>query len=129
MISPAGVIVQAIKMPETEKEVYDAIASIWTDVEFAYIEQVASRPGQGVASMFKFGMGYGGLRMALLAANIPFRDVQPQAWQRALGCLTGGDKNVSKAMAQQLFPAVKITHAIADALLIAEWLRRMEVKK
>jgi len=32
-------------------------------------------------------------------------------------------------MAQQLFPAVKVTHAIADALLIAEWLRRSEVRK
>jgi len=32
---------------------------------------------------------------------------------------------VSKRKAQELFPAIKITHAIADALLIAEYGRRM----
>jgi len=41
-----------------------------------------------------------------------------------MGCLTKGDKNVSKRRAQELFPALKVTHAIADALLIAEFARR-----
>ncbi len=80
--------------------------------------------GNGVTSMFTFGMGYGGLRMALIAAAIPFVEVTPQSWQKAIGCLTQGDKNVSKAKAQQLFPTVKVTHAVADALLLAEWRRR-----
>jgi hypothetical protein len=42
-------------------------------------------------------------------------------------CLTKGDKNVSKARAQELFPALKITHATADALLIAEYGRRLNL--
>ena len=46
-------------------------------------------------------------------------------WQKYLGCLTKGDKNVSKAKAQELFPDLKITHAIADSLLIAEYGRRV----
>jgi hypothetical protein len=41
-------------------------------------------------------------------------------------CLTGGDKNISKRRAQELFPSLKITHAVADALLIAEYGRRLE---
>lgn len=41
-----------------------------------------------------------------------------------MGCLTKGDKNISKARAQQLFPTAKITHATADALLLAEWRRK-----
>jgi hypothetical protein len=57
--------------------------------------------------------------MALTAAQIPFERVRPAAWQKALGCLTGGDKNVSKRRAQELFPQLKVTHATADALLIA----------
>lgn len=123
------------KMPDTEADILALIegVSVRADYEhmtaIAAMEKVHSMPGQGVSSSFKFGLGYGGLRMALLAARIPFRDVQPQAWQRAMGCLTGGDKNISKGMAQQLFPAVKVTHAIADALLIAEWLRRQEAKR
>ena len=45
----------------------------------------------------------------------------PQVWQKALGCMTGGDKNVTKRRAQELFPGHKITHATADALLIAHY--------
>lgn len=117
----------AFKMPETERDIWDAVTELSRvpDVTVtAAIETVHAMPKQGVSSTFKFGKGYGGLRMALIAAGIPFVDVSPQAWQKALGCLTRGDKNVSKAKAQQLFPNIKVTHAIADALLIAEWLRR-----
>lgn len=115
------------KMPETERDVWDCINE-WSGCNYATpraaIEAVHAMPKQGVTSTFTFGKGYGALRMALTAAAIPFRDVTPRTWQKELGCLTGGDKNVSKAKAQQLFPSIKITHAIADALLIAEWLRR-----
>lgn len=81
-------------------------------------------PGQGVTSMFTFGMGYGALRMAVLASGIPFEGVTPQAWMKGLGCLTGGDKTVTRARAQTLFPELKVTDQIADALLIAEFARR-----
>ena len=85
----------------------------------AYIEQVSSSPQMGVVSSFSFGRGYGNLKMALTAAGIPFERVRPQVWQKALGCMTKGDKNVSKRRAQELFPDRKVTHATADALLIA----------
>jgi crossover junction endodeoxyribonuclease RuvC len=114
-------------MMDTERDIYDHIISLktWCNASVsAVIERVHSMPRQGVASTFKFGMGYGALRMALVASGLPWRDVTPQAWQKEIGCLTGGDKNVSKAKAQQLFPSLKITHATADCLLIAEWLRR-----
>ena len=117
----------AVKMPATERDIYECLLSLtnWKDTEaVAVIEKVNAVKGNGVVSMITFGMGYGGLRMALIALGIPFREVTPQTWQKALGCSTGGNKNVSKAKAQQLFPSLKITHAIADSLLIAEWLRR-----
>jgi len=88
------------------------------------LEKVHSMPGQGVASSFKFGQGFGHLEMALTSAKIPFTYVTPQKWQKELGCLTGGNKNVSKSRAQQLFPHIKCTHAVSDALLIAEYCRR-----
>jgi hypothetical protein len=49
--------------------------------------------------------------------------VTPFTWQKRLQCLSGGDKNVTKARAQQLFPGVKISHITADALLLAEFCR------
>lgn len=126
-IITAGITPATFKMPETERDLLDLVKSLsrWHDCPvIAAVEVVHAMPGQGVTSMFTFGRGYGALRMALHAAEISFRDVTPQAWQKALGCRTAGNKNVSKAKAQQLFPTIKVTHANADALLIAEWLRQ-----
>ncbi len=117
-------------MPETERDIWETILSLknWRDRPAkAIIERVHAMPGQGVTSMFTFGQGYGSLRMALIASGIPFEEVTPQRWQKEMACLTQGDKNVSKAKAQQLFPTVKVTHAISDALLIAEWNRRSNI--
>ena len=128
------------KMPETLQDLWELIESIKTSGSnearlwkacgsiTAYLEEVHSMPGQGVASSFKFGRGFGNLEMALTAAGIPFERVRPQKWQAALGCLTKGDKNVSKRKAQELFPDQKVTHATADALLIAEFGRRNQTK-
>ena len=90
----------------------------------AMIEKVHSMPKQGVASSFKFGKNYGFLLGCLTALEIPFEHVTPQRWQGYLKCRTGGDKNITKQKAQELFPHLKITHAIADALLIGEYLKR-----
>lgn len=103
---------------------------------FAVIERVGGyvsgdqgRPGMG-ASMFNFGASFGGLRMALVAAAIPFEEVVPQRWQaefgmkRAKGEASTAWKNRLKQKAQQLFPRRKITLATADAFLLAEYCRR-----
>lgn len=115
----------AEKMPETLRDLWDLLSpfgSIDSDYQaVATLEKVHSMPGQGVSSSFKFGQGFGQLEMALTAAKIPFHYARPQAWQKHMQCLTGGDKNVSKQRAQQLFPHLKIIHATADALLIAEY--------
>lgn len=115
-----------IKTDSTERDLWEQVR-LWDalyGVAHAFIERVHSMPKQGVSSSFKFGQSYGFLRGLLVASGIPFEEVTPQTWQKAMGCLTRGDKNVSKARAQQLFPGVKITHANADALLIAEYGRR-----
>ena len=109
----------------TESDIADFIAVCAACSKFAFIERVAARPGQGVSSSFKFGQSYGFLRGLLIANGIPFEEVTPQKWQSAMGCLSKGDKNVTKARAQQLFPQLKITHANADAILIAEYCRRV----
>lgn len=111
----------AVAMPPTLADVWAEIVFWSKDVTKAYIESVHSMPGQGVSSSFKFGRGYGNLEAFLTAAGIPFEYVSPGVWQRSLGCLSKGAKNVTKARAQQLFPKLKITHATADALLIAEY--------
>lgn len=87
----------------------------------AYIENVHSMPKQGVASSFKFGRGFGMLEGILIGLKIPYMFVSPQKWQTEMGCLSKGDKNITKAAAQRRYPAEKITHATADAILIARY--------
>lgn len=119
----------AYKMPSTEKDLFDFIGELksW-GADKAYLELVRSSPQMGVVSAFTFGRGVGSLRMALIAHGIPFEEVTPSVWQGAMKCRTKGDKNVSKRRAQELFPTVKVTHAIADCLLIAEYGRQKEFK-
>jgi hypothetical protein len=114
-------------MPETRQDVANLILP-YTNLAIAYVERVRSSPQMGVTSAFTFGCNYERVVMALVCAGIPYEEVTPQRWQKALGCMTGGDKNVSKARAQALFPHLKITHAIADSLLIAEYGRRISFK-
>lgn len=112
-------------MPETEHEVAALLKSLYHPNTFVMIEKVQSAPQQGVVSVFTFGSGYGFLRGCLCSLGFAFDEVRPAIWQTKLGCLTKGDKNVTKAKASQLFPAVKVTHSVADALLIAEYNMRV----
>ena len=91
-----------------------------------HLEKVHSMPKQGVSSVFTFGKNFGWYIGMLDALQISYDFITPQRWQQSMSCRSGGDKNVTKRRAQQLFPKIKVTHAIADALLIAENLRRNE---
>lgn len=92
---------------------------------FAILEKVHTMPKQGIASAGKFMEHFGFLQGILTANGVPYEMISPQRWQKDMGCLTGGNKNVSKAAAQRLFPSIKMTHAIADAILLAEYCRRL----
>jgi len=117
------------KMPATERDISDIFEEYSSKISIAVLEKVHSMPKQGVKSTFTFGMGYGFLRGMLIAHKIPFEDITPMTWQKNLQCLSKGDKNVTKQKAQQLFPDIKITHALADALLIAEYCKRVFSEK
>lgn len=109
----------------TERDIWDALKDhSLGEVGLAVIERVNAMPKQGVSSTFKFGVSFGFLRGLLVASGLAYELVGPVQWQNFMQCRTGGDKNISKAKAHQLFPMLKITHANADALLIAEYARR-----
>ena len=114
----------------TEKDIQDAVARLSSEACRQYcgvsavIEKVSSSPQMGVKSSFTFGDNFGFWRGILTGAGIPYVLVSPQKWQKAMGCLSGGDKNKTKAAAQRLYPNEKITHSVADALLLATYCRR-----
>lgn len=99
----------------------------------AVIERVGGfikdNPTPGSA-MFNFGVSYGQLRMALVAAGIPFVAVTPQKWQAEFGMVRGKSekkyafKSRLVAKARELFPAAKFTRDVADSLLLAEYCKR-----
>lgn len=122
-----GSILAAYPMPPTEAEILGVLGA-WAHTAksrqvpiSAVLEGVSASPQMGVVSAFTFGQGYGGLLMALTAAGIPFEKVYPIRWQNILGCRSGGNKSITKSKAQSLFPQYRVTHAIADALLLAEY--------
>ncbi len=120
-----------VKNDSTHRDLVDAIrdAQSVAPIAFALVEFVASSPQMGVRSAFSFGQSYGALEMLLTASGVPFERITPRNWQTAMKCLTKGAKNVTKQRAQELFPQNKIIHANADALLIAECARRMQIMR
>lgn len=98
---------------------------------FCVIEHVHAVPGWGVSSAFKFGANYQLCRCAALFSEIPFDTVTPKKWQGKMRCRSGGDKSVTLAKAQELFPSVKMNktgyHAVYDSLLLADYGRRVRL--
>lgn len=132
------------KMPLTERDLWD-----WINAERpgdfpvrAVIERIVPRPtaffdkqaGHFRQSILKttcllYG-SYMSLRGMLIAAGIPFEEVDPKAWQAGFklfgkkGESKTAWKNRLKARAQELQPYCKLTLATADAVLLAHHGRR-----
>lgn len=131
VLAPGGKVlfVQGFKPEMTQADLVHVVkqgveALLRFGSDSCFIEKVGFKPGDGGMGAFTFGRVDGLLRGAALAFGLTVREVSPVMWQSRMGCLTGGNKNVSKNKALSLFPDIKITHAIADALLIAEHGRR-----
>ena len=94
------------------------ILRVYPDV-ICYLEKVASRPGQGVGSVFSFGDTYGAIRGVLAALNIPTYMVAPQTWKKELKI---SSKEDSLKAIKDLYPLLKWRkkdHNLAEAILIA----------
>ena len=95
----------------------------------AIVEQVHAMPGQGVSSMFNFGMSTGAVHGILAALRIPFTTVSPVRWKKIMLPDMGKDKDAAVARALQLFPEVssllvsgkKKYDGRAEALLMASY--------
>jgi hypothetical protein len=114
-----------VRLSETLHDVAEFVRVRALSIEMAYLERVHSMPRQGVASTFKFGTSYGFCKGVLASLLVPFEEVTPAKWQGYMKCKTGGDKRVTRGAAQRLFPHEKVVHANADAMLIAEYGRRL----
>lgn len=121
-------------MPRTDRDVLELLRA--HRPTFAVLEDLHPRPtrwidketGEPRSSILRstgvLMLSCGALRMALVACDIPFETLRPQAWQKLLGLAPKAGKPGLKRKAQELFPMAKITNKTADALLLAELARR-----
>lgn len=71
-------------------------------VKKALIEHVTAMPGQGVTSMFSFGVAAGAAEMMLAYTGVPYDTVTPVKWKKAMR--VSGNKDEARRMASRLFP-------------------------
>lgn len=98
-------------------------------VELVVSEQVHSMPGQGVASTFSFGKGYGMVLGAVMGAGIPLELVTPQKWKGSVLSGTAKDKDAAIDFCTRRYPQVNLIlprcrkqhDGMADALCIAHY--------
>lgn len=95
----------------------------------AIVEKVHSFPGQGVASTFNFGYNYGVWLGILSALHIPYQLCLPRKWMKFYGSMPKEKKdrkNHLKQLAQQMYPDHKVTLYNADAILLANYLKKTD---
>lgn len=136
LLTTESLIVTALKMPETEVDLWQFLGTWGTSPVTAVVEQVGGYVGksQPGSMMFAFGKGYGAILMGLVAAGIPFSKITPRPWQKALGIPSKPKemkkpewKRKLKSIAQERFPKIVVTGWMADALLLADYCRRKEL--
>lgn len=90
----------------------------------AYLESVSAMPGQGVSSMFGFGVSYGIVQGVLGTLQIPVIMITPGVWKRRAG-LIGKEKDMARTLAIRLYPEASLARKLdcgrADAILIARF--------
>ena len=91
------------------------------------IEAVHAMPNQGASSTAKFMRAAGAIEAVAILTRYPVTFVSPQSWKKHFGL--GRDKYDSILLAREKWPEAgmhirkKGDHNIAEALLIAEYLR------
>ena len=114
-----------------------SVREIDKDVYFM-VEKVSAMPKQGVTSMFRFGDVFGQIKGVLTVHRCRWDLVRPHVWMKVIhqGPTKGDTKGKSIAIAKRLFPEqdflankrCRTPHTgIVDALLIAEYTRRVRV--
>jgi hypothetical protein len=112
----------------TTKEWFDwlgIVARVYKGDCLCILEKVHGMPGMGVTSVSVFMKNVGHIEMALLALEIPFKEVTPQTWMKHYGLKKEKDegkpdwKRRLRERLQRIMPEFKVTNNTADAMLIA----------
>ena len=126
------------RCPKTPKDMsLSLMATIPVDVSYdnvlVLIEHVHAMPANGVVSMFSFGQNLGHWEGILGAFEFNVKYAGPRTWMSHYDCQPGMDKKDRKrylrGLAEELFPNIKMTFNISDALLIANYNKEIYYKE
>lgn len=113
------------KMPDTVRGIYELLHDIfshYSDYRIKVVlEKVHSMPGQGVASTFTFGQGFGWLEGVLASSGIGYIEVIPNKWMKCIGSMPK-DKSERKKFIKDWVEkrsGKSIPLYVADAVAIA----------
>jgi crossover junction endodeoxyribonuclease RuvC len=125
-ITADGTLLDIFDMPVIGKYVHGGLlAAIIRDNDpvAAWIEQQQPMPRQAAGSTFTLGANWAAVVAVCQALHVPVHHVRPAAWKKA--ARLGADKNASRKLAAELWPANAATfarvkdHDRAEAALIA----------
>ena len=114
---------------EIDGELLYRIMETWPPDAIA-VEKVGGLPKQSAPAAFRFGQAYGQILEVAKMFGCPVHRVAPGTWKRTVLAGWTKDKEARRAVAGEIFPDAKLKltrkkdQDRADALLIAEWLRR-----
>lgn len=106
------------------------IQRILEGVDCGLVEEVGAMKGQGVTSMFTFGMCFGAIMNSISVSAAQLETVTPAKWKANSRISAKSEEDVkaaARAYATQLFPqhkailAIKKNHGMAEACLMARW--------
>tara|TARA_Y100000401_G_scaffold113353_1_gene113923 strand:+ start:780 stop:1346 length:567 start_codon:yes stop_codon:yes gene_type:complete len=122
---------EVMRFPKDLQDAWEFLIDSFASANDAsiYIEHVHSFPGQGVASTFTFGRNLGQWEGLISASGCPINFISPQKWmgfyETKKGLTRKERKRYLRGIAEDLFPNVKMTFNISDALLIANYCKEM----
>jgi crossover junction endodeoxyribonuclease RuvC len=125
---PTNSHIDYVKMPDAVHGMFTYLDNIIKQCRLAdsptpkvVLEKVHSMPGQGVASTFTFGQGYGQLQGVIAALGLQCIEVIPNKWMKCIGSMPK-DKSERKKFIKDWVEkrsGQSIPLYVADAVAIA----------
>jgi len=120
-------------MPDTVVDLADKLRRLFVaGNQTCVLEEIPLHAGPNAAAMIKLGIRYGECRGILATLGVKVVTLPPKKWQAALGLGVKASHGARwkahlKERSQALFPHLKVTLKVADALLILEAAKRLNL--
>ena len=123
---------KAVPTPLIGKEIdYRRVHEALTFYEpsIVVVEKVHAMPGQGVTSMFNFGLSYGAIIALASVSKARLVLVPPQMWKKHVLAGTSKDKDAAIQFCNQTYPSINLVlprcrkphDGMADAICMAHY--------